>query len=108
MDLSIPKAILVAMWRRRATGNVNVAYLIEAARCDTAAKRQAACSGNAGGSGLRHGRRPCPQPPQAPVSVPWAPGQLWPAQGIAERISKQDINTVTGQAGSLQSLGLRV
>ena len=40
------------------------------------------------------------------LSVPWAPGQLWPAQGIAERISKQDINTVTGQAGSLQSLRL--
>lgn len=64
VDLSIPKAILLAMWRRRATGNVNVAYLIEVVQ----------------GSGT--------------------------AAGIAERISKQDINTVTGQIrGQLEAAG---
>ena len=30
VDLTIPQAILLSMWRRRAAGNVNVAYLIEA------------------------------------------------------------------------------
>ncbi|CAL1127820.1 unnamed protein product [Cladocopium goreaui] len=29
VDLTIPQAILLSMWRRRAAGNVNVAYLIE-------------------------------------------------------------------------------
>lgn len=62
VDLTIPKAILLALWRRKAAGNVNVAYLIEVVQ----------------GS----------------------------AAGIAERISKQDINTVTGQIrGRLEAAG---
>ena len=34
VDITILQAILLALWRRRASGNVNVAYLIEAGQID--------------------------------------------------------------------------
>mmetsp|Transcript_126555 Transcript_126555/g.300570 ORF Transcript_126555/g.300570 Transcript_126555/m.300570 type:complete len:1475 (-) Transcript_126555:127-4551(-) len=63
VDITIPKAILLATWRRKAAGNVNVAYLIEVL------------------SGMS-------------------------AASVAQTISKQDINTVTGEIRSqLEAVG---
>jgi len=56
VDITIPQAILLATWRRKVSGNVNVAYLIEVLQSSTLS-----------------------------------------AASIAEKISKQDINTVTGE-----------
>eukprot|EP00438_Fugacium_kawagutii_P022197 Skav225518 [mRNA] locus=scaffold2974:17062:31992:- [translate_table: standard] len=58
VDLTIPQAILLSMWRRRATGNVNVAYLIEVLESSE------------------------------------------DAESIAQKISKQDIDTVTAEVRS--------
>lgn len=65
VDLTIPHAILLSMWRRKAVGNVNVAYLIEVLEASES------------------------------------------AESIAQKISKQDIETVTGEVRSqLDAVGL--
>lgn len=65
VDLTIPQAILLSMWRRRAAGNVNVAYLIEVLESSES------------------------------------------AESIAQKISKQDIDTVTGKVRlQLDAVGL--
>lgn len=65
VDLTIPQAILLSMWRRRAAGNVNVAYLIEVLESSES------------------------------------------AESIAQKISKQDIDTVTGEVRlQLDAVGL--
>lgn len=65
VDLTIPQAILLSMWRRRAAGNVNVAYLIEVLESSKS------------------------------------------AESIAQKISKQDIDTVTGEVRlQLDAVGL--